>query len=216
MDLRRLPQGHANSPLSVKAACLTSMGLVQALRRYRSRRFAAALPGWAPPDGAACGHVVQFYGGPFPTGTVAGFVREGLQGGEIAVLIATPEHVKAVDAMLGDQKGKVLYFDAEETLAKFMVHGRPDRQRFFDTVGDVVQQAAELGNGRVRAFGEMVVLLCERGEPEAAHELEELWNELGRRHALKLLCSYPVTALAGRNRTFQTRLRDTHSHAVVA
>ncbi|MHB1260916.1 MAG: MEDS domain-containing protein [Thermoplasmatota archaeon] len=192
------------------------MGILQALRMRRSRRLASALPPWAPSDAAACGHVVQFYGGPFPTQAVGAFVREGLASGEIALLIASPDHVRAVDDLLGDQKGRVLYLDANETLAKFMVHGRPDRQRFLDTVGDIVQQAAAIGNGRVRAFGEMVVLLCEQGEPEAAHQLELLWNDLGRRHRLKLLCAYPLAVLGGRNKSFQTKLRDSHSHAAVA
>lgn len=193
------------------------MGIFGALRRSRGRRLAAALPTWAPADLEACGHVVQFYSGPFPAKAVSDFVREGIDAGEVAILVATPGHVRAVDDLLGDQKGRVLYLDAEETLAKFIgLDGRPDRQRFFDTVGDLVQQASEAGNGHVRAFGEMVVLLCDRGEPEAAHGLEDLWNELGRKHSLKLLCSYPLSSLAGRNRTFQTTLRDTHSHAVTA
>ena len=163
----------------------------------------------------ARGHVVQFYAGSYPDETIARFVQEGIDAGEVAIVIATPAHVRAIDGRL-DGRGRVLYLDADETLAKFMVHGRPDRLRFLDTVGDLVEQAAQHGNGCVRAFGEMVVLLCERGEPEAAHELEELWNDLGRRHSLKLLCSYPLAVLAGGNRTYQTRLRDTHSHAAVA
>lgn len=167
-----------------------------------------------PEGGRQTGHVVNFYGGPFPAETVAGFVREGLQAGEIAILIATPAHVAAVDRLLGDQKGRVLYLDADETLAKFMAPSGPDRLRFLDTVGDLVGQAAQAGNGQVRAFGEMVVRLCERGEPEAAHKLELLWNEVGQRHDLKLLCAYPVRSMGGRNRLFRDRLRDTHSHAV--
>jgi len=95
-----------------------------------------------------------------------------------------------------------------------MRHGRPDRQRFHDTVGDLVQQAAEAGRGPVRAFGEMVVLLCDRGEPEAARQLEALWNEVGERHHVRLLCSYPEHAVAGRNKRFAAPLRDAHSHAI--
>lgn len=192
------------------------MGILQALRIRRSRRLAAALPLWAPADAVACGHVVQFYGGRFPTASVGAFVREGLSMDEVVVLIATPAHVRAIDGMLGDQKGRVVYLDAEETLARFMVHGRPDRQRFHDTVGDLVEQAAGMGNGRVRAFGEMVVLLCDRGEPEAACELEQLWNEVGARHSLKLLCAYPVVSLGGRNKAFRATLRDSHSHATLS
>jgi hypothetical protein len=190
------------------------MGLLTAFFARRGRRLAGSLPGWTPDGTPKSGHVVNFYGGPFPADTVAGFVREGLEAGEIAIVIATPAHVSAVDQLLGDRKGRVLYLDADETLAKFMVSGRPDRLRFLDTVGDLVGQAAHAGNGQVRAFGEMVVRLCERGEPEAAHELEKLWNEVGDRHQLKLLCAYPIKAVSGANRTYQRRLRDTHSHSV--
>lgn len=189
------------------------MGPLDFWRAWRGRRLAAALPQWESHDAGGSGHVVQFYGGGFPAGTVAGFLREGIARGEVCLVIATAAHVKAVDALL-DRPGKCLYLDAEETMARFMVHGRPDRTRFLDTVGDLVQQAAEAGNGQVRAFGEMVVLLCQRGEPEAARQLEELWNEVAARHHLRLLCSYPMEAVGGRNRTFASTLRDTHSHAV--
>jgi hypothetical protein len=188
------------------------MGILRALRQHRGRRLAASLPEWRPFADGECGHVVQFYNGPFPTESVARFVKEGLVSGEIAILVAAPDHIGSVDTLLGDQKGRVIYLDADETMAKFMVNGRPDRVKFLDTVGDLVAQAAQAGNGRVRAFGEMVVLLCERGEPEAAHELEELWNEIGRTHSLKLLCSYPMSAVSGRTKAFQTQLRDTHTH----
>lgn len=189
------------------------MGPLAWMRKWRARRLAGPLPQWESRDAGGNGHVVQFYGGEFPAGTVAGFLREGIAKGEVCIVIATPGHVKAVDALL-DQPGKCIYLDAEETLARFMVHGRPDRQRFHDTVGDLVQQAAEASKGPVRAFGEMVVLLCERGDAKAAHELEGLWNELAARHHLRLLCSYPLDAMAGRNRGFAAPLRDSHSHAV--
>lgn len=189
------------------------MGILQAYLDGRSRRLAAALPEWKPDEDSQCGHVVQFYGGPFPVAAVAKFLSQGLAAGEVGIMVATPEHTLAVQAKLGGS-GRCIFLDAEETMAKFMVHGRPNRIRFMDTVGDLVGQAAHMGNGHVRAFGEMVVLLCERGEPEAAHALEELWNELGNKHPLKLLCSYPLKAFTGRNKPFETRLRDTHSHAV--
>jgi len=191
------------------------MGILRRLREHRGRRLAMALPLWRSPPDSQSGHVVQFYGGAFPVEAVAGFLREGLQAGEVGIVIATPDHTSAVQARLGPS-GRCLFLDAEETMARFLVHGRPDRTRFMDTVGDLVAQAAQMGDGRVRAFGEMVVLLCEKGEPEAAHELEELWNELGRKQSLKLLCSYPLGAFVGRNKAFEGKLRDTHSHAVVA
>lgn len=191
------------------------MGILRAFREHRGRRLAMALPEWQPAGDSQCGHVVQFYGGAFPVDSVAKFLREGLAAGEVGIMVATPKHTMAVQTKLGGS-GRCIFLDAEETMAKFMVDGRPDRTRFMDTVGDLVAQAAQMGNGRVRAFGEMVVLLCQKGEPEAAHELETLWNELGAKHSLKLLCSYPLTAFLGRNKPYETKLRDTHAYAVIS
>jgi hypothetical protein len=189
------------------------MGILEEMRKFRSRRLVRDLPAW-PIDGQEEGHIVQVYSGAFPADRVAEFVRQGITSGEVALIVATADHVKQVDALLGPQLGKVVYLDAEDALGTFMVDGHPDRQRFLDNVGDLVEQAAAAGNGRVRAFGEMVVVLCDQGNVEAAQELEDLWNEVSRRHRLKLLCSYPASTMAAIGRTGQTRLVDTHSHAV--
>ncbi|WP_250532488.1 MEDS domain-containing protein, partial [Caballeronia sp. ATUFL_F1_KS39] len=55
------------------------------------------------------------------------------------------------------------------------------------------------GNGKVpvRAFGEMVAILCARGESGAALRLEQLWNDLARKHAFSLLCAYPTRVFKG-------------------
>jgi hypothetical protein len=177
--------------------------------------MAMALPGWEPAADGHSAHVVQFYGGPYPVEAIAGFLRQGLAVGEVGIVVATPEHILEVQTKLGGS-GRCVFLDAKETMAKFMIDGHPDRTRFMDTVGDLVSHAAQIGNGKVRAFGEMVVLLCEQGEPQAAHELEMLWNELGRMHALRLLCSYPLAAVSGPNKEFGDLLRDDHSHAVLA
>jgi hypothetical protein len=42
----------------------------------------------------------------------------------------------------------------------------------------------------VRAYGEMVDVLWQRGERDAAIRLEEYWNELGRLQTFSLLCAY--------------------------
>lgn len=189
------------------------MGFAAFLRHRRARRLAARMEPWSAEH--AAGHVVQFYTGPYPADAIARFVQEGIDAGEVALVIATEAHVRAIDHRL-QGRGRVLYLDADETLAKFMVHGRPDRLRFLDTVGDLVEQAAEHGNGAVRAFGELMVLLCQRGEAEAAVELETLWNEVAARHRVKLLCSYPLDVVEGRNKGHAAQLRDAHSHTVPA
>lgn len=185
------------------------MGILGWVRDRRARRLAARLPGWRGDEPR--GHLVQVYPGSFVADDVAAFLREGLEAGEVAVAIARPRHLEAIRARLPDAS-RCFFLDAEETLAGFMADGRPDRLRFLDTVGDVVQQAAEAGDGRVRAFGEMVVVLCERGQPEAAQRLEELWNELVARVGLKLLCAYPLDAVA--SRSVADRVLAPHSHAL--
>jgi hypothetical protein len=55
----------------------------------------------------------------------------------------------------------------------------------------------------VRVFGEMVDLLCRRGDGLAADELEALWNELGTRRHFTLLCGYRLDLF---DRDVQVRL----------
>jgi hypothetical protein len=67
----------------------------------------------------------------------------------------------------------------------------PSRAAFEHIVEGLLDDVATRAPGReVRAFGEMVDLLCERGQPKAAAELEGLWNDLGRRRRFSLLCGY--------------------------
>src|SRR5438445_369891 len=82
--------------------------------------------------------------------------------------------------------------DAEATLTAIMQGGEsPSRAVFEQIVGGLLDDTAKRASGReVRAFGEMVDLLCERGETRAAAELEALWNDLGRRRRFSLLCGY--------------------------
>ena len=189
------------------------MGLFSGVRSLWTRNFRGAQPGWQQEGASSCNHVIQFYAGAFPAKDIADFIQAGLALGEAAVVVATPKHIKALRQRLADDAA-VTYLDAAETLERFMVHGRPDAIRFQDSVGRVAKAAAAQGNGRVRAFGEMVVMLCEQGEPEAAAQLEALWNDLGTRQSLTLLCSYPVDSVSGRNRMHLARLRDSHTHYV--
>lgn len=191
------------------------MAFASKVTQVFTRRWRGSLPRWAPrlpTDGPTCSHVVQFYAGRFPADDIAAYLRAGLDDGEGALVAATPQHSRAIARLL--EGHPVTYLDAQATLDRFLVHGHPDKMRFLDTVGVAVRKAASQGNGRVRAFGEMVVLLCERGEPQAAAELEGLWNQLSQRVPLNLLCSYPAGTFSGRSKPHAARLRDLHSHTL--
>lgn len=59
------------------------------------------------------------------------------------------------------------------------------------SVGEIVARASQR-HGRIVAFGEMVSVLWADGNPTAAVELESLWNGLGRRYPLSLICGYAL------------------------
>jgi PAS domain S-box-containing protein len=146
------------------------------------------------------GHFVRFYDNDaLLLDEVAAFVDQALHVQGRAIVIATAAHRDALQARVAAlaharhrsvPPAHVVWLDAETTLAAFMVDGWPDRQRFDEVVGSAVA-AACAGGTRVHAFGEMVALLCARGQYDAALQLERMWNDLAQRLAFSLFCAYP-------------------------
>jgi hypothetical protein len=148
-------------------------------------------------------HAVQFYGTDESLfTTVAGFLAEGLAAHQPAIIIATAPHRRAIvehlcgrsiDCKKATHDGDLLLLDAEETLDLFMADGSPDPLLFADNVGRLIEQALN-GRSRVvlRAYGEMVDVLWKRGRPDAAIELEILWNKLALKYQFGLLCGYAM------------------------
>lgn len=151
------------------------------------------------------GHSVQFYGDDaFLLDELSGFVGSALEAGDVGIIIATRAHrsglarrlkLRGLNLSHAVKQGRYVALDATETLSKFMLDGRPDAERFANVVGSVIERATARGSAerpRVAAFGEMVALLWAEGKPEAAIELEELWNDLAHVHAFNLRCAYPM------------------------
>jgi len=128
-----------------------------------------------------------------------GFVGGGLRAGDGIILIATNAHRAALEQRLRARRfnldiaraeDRYLPMDAEAALARFMVKGWPDPQRFDRLVAGLLKRARGRGR-RVRSFGEMVALLWHQGQAEATLRLEALWNQLHAREAFTLFCAYP-------------------------
>jgi hypothetical protein len=136
-------------------------------------------------------HFVRFYDNDkVLLDEVAAFVDQALCAGGKGIVIATAEHRDALAKRLDRPGAQLTWLDADATLAAFMVDGWPDRALFDEVVGGLVAGACA-GGTRLHAFGEMVALLCMRGQYEAALELERLWNALAERIAFSLFCGYP-------------------------
>jgi len=90
-------------------------------------------------------------------------------------------------------RGYFIVRDAAETLSGLMTNHLPDPAAFFAQMGSLLGQAEAACNGAGRnvvVFGEMIDLLMAQRNPEAAIELERLWNALAGRHALCLRCAF--------------------------
>ncbi|HEF4732603.1 hybrid sensor histidine kinase/response regulator [Burkholderia multivorans] len=155
------------------------------------------------PSGAD--HFVQFYDSVeqlLPE--VVAFAGDALRSGGSAIVIVRAdrladvvERLGALVAAIGEPaRRRVFVSDAEALLARFMNGDMPDRDRFQRSVGAIVEAAIAAGRP-VHAFGEMVAVLCARGQPDAALRLEALWNELIERHRFSLYCGYPHDAFPG-------------------
>jgi hypothetical protein len=155
------------------------------------------------PRARATEHIVHFYGDEtFFLQELTDYALGALTANDAAVIIATPEHRRELDARLvargiemdrARREGLYLEADAARTLAKFVVDGRIDPARFGNTAGTLIGGAMGFtGTRRVRAFGEMVALLCQDGRYDLARELESLWVALARRLSFSLLCAYPT------------------------
>jgi anti-sigma regulatory factor (Ser/Thr protein kinase) len=151
-------------------------------------------------------HVVQFYDHERDLARAVGdYLSSGVMAGEVAIVIATEAHRQAfeaemaktgVDTARAERDGSVLWFDAAETLGRFVREGEVDPAGFREVVGSLVRDAASTGR-EIRAYGEMVALLWDAGHVIGAIELEKLWNGLAAEFSFSLFCAYHAHSVAG-------------------
>ncbi len=147
-------------------------------------------------------HYVQFYeSDAFLLGRIREFIEPARQAAGASIVIATHDHLLALQAELGqpalavqqDGIDHCLLLDAHQTLATFMVDGMPNEQRFRTVIGGLLHQVSDGGARPVWAFGEMVAVLYAGGQAEAALRLERLWGDILAQYRLSLLCAYPMS-----------------------
>jgi signal transduction histidine kinase/CheY-like chemotaxis protein len=157
---------------------------------------------------AGPGHSVQFYeNDAFLAAAVADFLADGIRAGDPAIVLATAPHrrgfdrrlrAKGIDVETARRDGLLTWYDADDMLARIMDGGRPDAQRFRGELIPLIERAELRRQGSVvRAYGELVDVLWQRGDTMAALRLEELWNELAATHRFALLCGYAMGPFYG-------------------
>lgn len=178
--------------------------------------------------GSPSRHDVQFYfDDRFLVRSVAGFVGNALDAGASAIVVATKSHRDglvqelehiAVNLTAAVGQGRYLALDAAETLAQFTVDGVPDEARFRDVIGNVIScGVAAAPGGKVVIFGEMVTLLWQRGEAQAALRVEQFWNRLSQIYSFHLRCGYPIAGFdRGVHSEFFSQICGEHQHVIPA
>lgn len=156
---------------------------------------------------------------------VARFLAVGFAQGNFGVVLATSEHIAAIDQQLRlagvepdllRKSGQYSPFQAGEILDRVIIDGvfQPGR---FDAgiVGAWLKAAAKSGRG-IRAFGELVSILAGDGNVEAAIALEQHWNELGQIHEFTLYCGYSANIAEGIGEDSYRHICREHSRVIRA
>lgn len=165
---------------------------------------------WAADGATPSVHQVLFYesDGYLVESTVQ-FLSGALDQGGSAAAIATAPHLAMIEQALATQHARpqgALLLEAQVTLDRFMVDGRPDPVAFDDVIGGVLDHLSLQGS-QPHVFGEMVAVLWEQGNVVGALAVEDLWNELARRRSFRLSCGYPI-------RAFDSKENDAAFHSV--
>lgn len=172
---------------------------------------------------APCEHVLQIYESEQSfIATLAGFVGDGINKGDCTIVIATREHLSALDTVLKEHGLKVdglkkegLYrpLDAKEALSRFMEDNWPDSEKFHTYIGRLFEEAKTAGR-KVRAFGEMVALLWAEGNNGATVQLEHLWNEFCSSAELTLFCAYPKSGFTDAPESSLAQICNAHAKII--
>jgi MEDS: MEthanogen/methylotroph, DcmR Sensory domain/Histidine kinase-like ATPase domain len=170
-------------------------------------------------------HLVHFYSTPEGLAqSLSGFFAEPLKRGESVIIVARPEHRRAVDQALRDagvdlaaelRAGRYVSLDVNETLAGFLADDRVSRQ-LFDSHAPGMILGAKRRTGNVHVYGELIAALLERGDVVGAMEFESMWGELLRESPFPLICGYPREALEGDLATVIDGVASVHDAFLVA
>jgi hypothetical protein len=128
---------------------------------------------------------------------VSAFIAEGLALNDMVIAVATTPHWRAIAARLkrdgiayrrAQREGRLRFVDAREVLAAITNDGEASVDRFRAMV-----EAMLVPGAQTRIYGEVVSLLAQRGEVDAAIAIERLGHDLAHARNVRVLCGYHVS-----------------------
>jgi DNA-binding NarL/FixJ family response regulator len=138
------------------------------------------------------------------------FIEVALRMENPVIVIATESHranlrqrlqAHGRDMATAIQQGSYISLDADDMLSEVMVNDWPNSTRVLKVANDLIMEAAKAAKGkhfRVAVCGECSPSLIAQGKPEAAIQMEHLWDKIARSHYIDVLCGYLL-------RDFQTK-----------
>ena len=169
-------------------------------------------------------HIVFFYSDETElTQKIGRYLLDAIQQGGAAITVSGRPHRLAVagflvqagiDLQIARASGAYSELDASETLAKFIVADNADAAGFWSEITPVIRRAAGLGQP-LRLFGEMVSLLWEAGNANAAIRSRRCGMNSSQ-FPFSLVCAYPIGSVI-LSMIISTRLpRVCRAHSAVA
>ena len=170
---------------------------------FDGRRFVPFLTSLSTLAGGQ--HAVQFHmNDRFFLDEVSRLVRSALRSGQPVVVVAGEAiragladrlHAQELDLGRLTSRGQFVAHDSAGAMSRVMHGGRPDRDALAEIVDDLERFRVASANGpgcRLTIVGDMNVSLCQRGEVDAAIEVERIWDDLTSGLPFFTVCSYPV------------------------
>lgn len=128
------------------------------------------------------------------------YILDGLDNDETCVVVAVPQTIvqinkairlSGIDISKVIDSGQYITLDAEELLRTIMTNCRIDYAKFMLNVGEPMKVVLSRRARPIRAHGEMVDILLEKGNIEAVKQLDAYWNNLADKVSFSLYCSHP-------------------------
>lgn len=172
-------------------------------------------------------HIVQFCDSDdFLASAVALFGGEGLRAGEAVVLTGTEAHQRAVrralvsnglDPQAAVRSGQLILLDAHQAVAAVLDDGRLDCARLEASAGETLAKLG--GDARfagVRWWGEISNVMRAHGNTRDALAAEDVADRVGKRHRVRLFCSYHLDRFDPAGYDSLSDLCARHTHVIPA